>query len=186
MVETWRKLASQLLGDYRVFRLRQDVSRSPVTGRDHTFFVLETGDWVNVIPVTPEGKVILIRQYRHGTEEVTLEIPGGMVDAEDTSPAVSAERELMEETGYAAEAIIPIGRVAPNPAILNNCCHSFLAVNARPVGPTRFDGAEDITFELADTADIPHLITSGQISHALVIAAFYFYEQYRRQNSDHV
>jgi ADP-ribose pyrophosphatase len=182
MVETWRRLASQILGEYRVFRLRQDTSRSPVTGRDHTFFVLEAGDWVNVIPITPEGKVVLIRQYRHGTEEVTLEVPGGMVDEDDASPAVSAERELMEETGYAAEAIIPIGRVSPNPAILNNRCYSFLAVNARPVGPTRFDGAEDITFELVDTADIPNLIVSGQISHALVIAAFYFYEQYRRQN----
>jgi ADP-ribose pyrophosphatase len=180
-VQNWPKLESQELGDYYIFRLRQDISESPRTGRPHRFFVLESLDWINVIPVTSEGKVVLIRQYRHGSEEVTLEIPGGMVDAEDGSPAVAAARELFEETGYQAEEIIPLGQVRPNPAFLNNTCYTFLALNARPVSIPQLDGSEDIQFELVDMEAIPDLVVSGQITHALVIAAFYHYEQYRRK-----
>ncbi len=180
MIERWRQIASKVLGDYRIFQLRQDTSVSPRTGKEHRFFVLETGDWVNIVPVTKEGKVVLIRQYRHGTEEVTLEIPGGMVDGEDGSPKESAGRELLEETGYQAEKLIHIGTVTPNPAILSNYCHTYLALNARPVAEPMMDGSEDIEFELVEAAEVPGMITSGQIQHALVIAAFYFYDQYQR------
>lgn len=180
MVEKWSKLESQVLGDYRVFRLRQETSRSPRTGREHSFFVLDTGDWINVVPITPEGKVVLIRQYRHGTEEVTLEIPGGMVDEKDGSPFEAARRELLEETGYAAEELVHIGTVTPNPAILNNRCHTFLAQNVRRVTSPQLDGSEDIELELVPGSAIPEMITSGQITHALVIAAFYFFERSRR------
>ena len=178
-IRHWPLTGSEVLGDFRVFRLRQDTRESPRTGRDHTFFVLDTGDWINVVPVTPDDKIVLIRQFRHGVEEVTLEIPGGMVDLWDESPIVSARRELLEETGYAAEEFIHIGTVTPNPAILNNRCHTFLARNARLISAPHMDGSEDIQTVLADAAEIPSLITSGTISHALVIAAFYFYDQYR-------
>ncbi len=182
MIEEWSKLDSQVLGDYRVFRLRQDTSRSPRTGREHHFFVLETGDWINVIPITREGQVVLIRQFRHAIEAVTLEIPGGMVDPDDGEPLETAKRELLEETGYQAEQVIHIGTMTPNPAILDNHCHTFLALNARPVAPPQPEGSEDIEFELVDISDIPELIASGQITHALVISAFYFFDQYRKRN----
>lgn len=181
MIKKWPTVHNELLGDYRVFQLRKVASRSPLTGRTHPFFVLDTADWVNVIPITVQGEVILIRQYRHGTQEVTLEIPGGMVHEGDDSAMASGARELREETGYAADTLIHIGTVAPNPAILNNHCHTYLALGCMPVGPPQLEGTEDIALELAPLADIPALITSGQISHALVIAAFYFYEQFRRQ-----
>lgn len=169
-----------MIGDYRIFRLRQDHVRSPHNGREFHFYVLEAPDWINVIPLTPEGKVVLIRQYRPGTEEVSLEIPGGMVDDEDGDPAETARRELLEETGYAAEEIISIGRVAPNPAIMDNHCHMFLARNARPVAEPQFDGAEYIELELVDLDEVPQLITDDCITHSLVVSAFYYYEQYRR------
>jgi 8-oxo-dGTP pyrophosphatase MutT (NUDIX family) len=178
-LELWDSIEKKELGDYYIFQLTQQRSRSPRNGREHSFYVLETPDWVNVIPVTPEGKVVLIRQYRVGVNQITLEIPGGMVDASDSSPAQSAERELLEETGYVAEEIIPIGKVTSNPAFINNYTHTFLALNARRIGETNFDSAEYIEFELANIDDIPALIASGQISHALVIAAFYHYENYK-------
>ena len=180
-VKKWPRLGSEIVGDYRIFRLRRDRAHSPHDGREFQFYVLEAPDWINVIPLTPEGKVVLIRQYRHGTEEISLEIPGGMVDEEDGSPAATARRELLEETGYAAEEVIPIGRVAPNPAFLDNCCHTFLARNARPIAEPQFDGAEYIELELVDLDEIPALITGGRITHALVVAAFYYYEQFRRR-----
>lgn len=179
MIKHWAKLRSKMLGDYRVFNLRQDTSRSPRTGQAHDFFVLETGDWVNVIPITPEGKVVLIRQFRQARETITLEIPGGMVDAADDSPKESAARELFEETGYQADELVHIGTVAPNPAILSNQCHTYLALNALAVGEPLLDGSEDIEIELVDLLEIDALITSGQIDHALVIAAFFFFSQYK-------
>lgn len=179
MVEEWQQLESKVVDDYRIFRLRQDRSRSPETGQAHHFYVLEAPDWINVIPLTPEGKVVLIRQYRHGTREVSLEIPGGMVDGVDEDPGRAATRELLEETGYRAAEMIPIGHVTPNPAFLDNRCYTFLAKDARPVALPQLDGTEDIELSLVDLSAIPTLISSGQITHALVIAAFYHHEQYR-------
>lgn len=183
MIAKWDKQRSNIIGDYRIFRLRQDDSRSPRTDRIHTFYVLETGDWVNIIPITPEGKVVLIEQFRHGNGDLTVEVPGGMVDPEDDSPAESAMRELREETGYIAESCVHLGSVTPNPAILNNQCHTFLAKGARQVQAPQFDGTEDIRVFEVDLAEIPEMIRHGRIHHALVVAAFYHLDNYLRQRA---
>ncbi len=179
MIENWKRLESEYRGSYKVFQVRQDRSRSPRSGEEHTFYVIESGDWVNIIPVTPEGQLVFIKQYRHGAAEVTLEVPGGMVDDGETA-AGAARREMREETGYDTEQIVYLGGVAPNPALQNNVCHSYLALDARPDGTQRLDGTEDIEVLLVDPADVPTLIVNGQITHALVVAAFYFFDQYRR------
>lgn len=185
MVKNWQKLESEIKGHFRIFTIRQDQSRSPRTGNTHNFFILEAKDWVNIIPITSEGKVVMIHQYRHGIEAVTLEIPGGEADPEDSSPAAAAERELLEETGYAVEVVIPIGKVTPNPAFLDNHCHTFLALGAKKVTTPQFDGSEDIAVQEIDLADIPSLVQNGRITHALVIAAFYHLDHYRQQNPTH-
>jgi 8-oxo-dGTP pyrophosphatase MutT (NUDIX family) len=178
MVEKWNETESKLVGDFRIFQARQVWRQSPRTGNVHTFYVLESQDWMNVVPLTPEGKVVMIHQYRHGTGEVTLEIPGGLVDNEDGDPAMTATRELREETGYEAREIIPIGRVCPNPAFLNNTCYSFLARDARLVTSPELEGAEDIAVEEIPLACIREFVRSGRITHSLTIAAFYHLENY--------
>jgi len=182
MVEKWNRVDSRGVADYRIFQVRQDTSRSPLTGRLSDFWVLEMAQWVNIIPLTPAGKVVLIRQYRHGIQEVCLEIPGGIAEEKDGPPAVAARRELIEETGYEVEKVIPIGRVSPNPAIQNNQCHSFLGLGAYPAGKQQLEGTEDISLEEVGLEEIPGLIVSGQIKHALVIVAFYLFEQFRKEN----
>jgi len=182
VIEEWEKLDSTPQGHYRVFEVRKDHARSPVSDQEYDFYIIESPDWVNVIPLTPDGEVVCIRQYRHGTEEITLEVPGGVVDPGDGGPAAAAWRELREETGYDAEAMIPLGAVAPNPAIQSNRCHSYLARGAYLDGAQALDGAEEIEVVLVDLDEVPGLITSGRITHALVVVAFYLFDQYRRRS----
>ena len=180
MIEPWTTLRRKALGDYKIFRLHQAERTSPTTGAAHTFHILEMPDWINVIPLTPEGEVVMIRQYRHGTETVTLEIPGGMADPEDGDIVEAARRELLEETGYAGDPLVSIGRVAPNPAIQDNYLHTFIAPNVRRIGPQDLQGAEEIAVEMVPLDDIPGLILAGRISHALVVSAFYLFDHHRR------
>jgi 8-oxo-dGTP pyrophosphatase MutT (NUDIX family) len=181
MVEYWKNISSEELADYHIFKLRRETRRSPRTGAEYSFFVLHTPDWVNVIPLTPEGKVVMIHQFRQGTAVKTLEIPGGMVDDGESDPSEAARRELLEETGYVAAELIHIGTVDPNPAFLDNQCHTYLALNARWQQSPQFDGSEDIAVEEVPLAEIAGLIGNGRITHALVVAAFYHYENYRQR-----
>jgi 8-oxo-dGTP pyrophosphatase MutT (NUDIX family) len=137
-----------------------------------------------VIPVTPDGRIVCVRQFRHGIDAVTLEIPGGVMDPDDPSPMATARREMREETGHDAESFVELGSVTPNPALFNNRCWTYLALNAHPRGAQALDGTEDIEVVYIHPADVPGLVAAGEISHALVVAAFYLYEQYRRAHPD--
>ena len=178
----WEIISSAIHQDFRIFNLRIDRAVSPRTGMAHDFYILESLDWVNVIPLTREKEVVLIRQYRHGTREVTLEIPGGIVEEGD-SPEEAARRELMEETGYRDTGMVSLGFVYPNPAFLNNRCHTFLAQGVRLAGGQDQDEKEDIEVILRPLDEIPRLIREAAITHSLVVAAFYrlFVEQWSGQ-----
>lgn len=175
-MEIWIRKESRPREQYSVFNIREDDIISPETGRQYTFHIIEADDWVNVVPITEDGQIVCVRQYRHGTGEITLETPGGVVDKGEL-PENTARRELLEETGYEAESIAHIGTVTPNPAIQNNRCHFYLANGCKRVAEQDLDGAELIDVVLVDPADIPQLILNGEINHALVVAAFYYLEQ---------
>ena len=169
----WEVLRSEIVYRCRLFALRRDQSRSVQSGRTSDFHVLETDDWVNVIPLTADQHVVMVRQYRHGIRDLTLEVPAGLMDAGDRSPAEAAGRELREETGYAASAVVPLGVVHPNPAILNNRCHMFVAHDVRCVGAPCWDETEEIGVETVPLSHIPKLIQEGEISNALTLVAFH-------------
>ncbi len=175
----WEIISSNRDRSYRVFSLRTDRAISPRTGKEHDFFILESSSWVNVIPLTPEQEVVLVRQYRHGTRDVTLEIPGGLVEETDT-PEQAARRELFEETGYRPLETCSLGTVHPNPAIQNNECYTFLAKDVFVDGGQQQDEREDIEVLLRPLSAIPRLIRDREITHSLVLAAFYrFFMEYR-------
>jgi ADP-ribose pyrophosphatase len=180
MVKPWTCIRSRTNQSYRVFSIRTDTTLSPRTGAEHEFYVIESGDWVNVIPLTADQQVVMIQQYRHGSKQITLEIPGGLVDPGDT-PESAASRELLEETGYQADAWKKIGAVNPNPAIFSNRCHTFLARNLTKVGNPTLDQAEDIDVVLFPLSEVPRLIRDGVIDHALVIAAFHWLDLEKRE-----
>ena len=180
MIDPWEEISSALQGDYEVFRVHRKICKSPRTGEEHAFHLIESPDWVNVLPVTADGRFVMIEQYRHGSQSVTLEIPGGLIDASDVSPAVAARREMIEETGFDTDQIGYLGVVSPNPAVQTNHCYAFIARGAEPVADQSLDGAEDIVVRMIEPAEVPGLIAEGRISHALVIATFYLYEHQRR------
>jgi 8-oxo-dGTP pyrophosphatase MutT (NUDIX family) len=170
----WRRQSSEIIADCRVFQVRRDLSVSPHRGSEHDFFVLESSDWINIIPLTAKGEVVMIEQYRHGSEEVTLEIPGGMVDGGE-SPQVAAAREMLEETGYAAtREVVSLGKVRPNPAIHNNWIHTFLARDVELRQKPVIESTEHTLVRLVPLADVPSLILDGTINHALVVVGFHW------------
>jgi len=173
-IKPWERLDSETIYSCRIFSLRKDRNRSPRDGRAHDFFVLESGEWVNIVPVTQNNEVVLIHQYRHGVDEITLEIPGGMVDPHDPSPLHAARREMQEETGYDSDDIVELGSIHPNPAIQNNRCHTFLARNVEKRFETQFDTTEETEVILVPAVELPTLVQQGKITHALVVTAFYW------------
>jgi ADP-ribose pyrophosphatase len=169
--KSWEELDRHLVSKARVFDLYAKRMRYP-RGED-LFYFLDSVDYVNVIPITHDNQVVLVKQYRHGVDVFGLEIPGGMVNDRNEAPEKAALRELEEETGYVSSEIVPLGWIHPNPAIQNNRCHIFLAKNVSCSGSQNLDQFEDITVHLYPLHEIPSLIERGVISHALIIASFF-------------
>lgn len=179
MIKPWQTIRSKLLGDFRIFQLRSDVRVSPRTGQEHDFVVLDSRDWVNVIALTPDHQLVLIEQFRVGSNTVELEIPGGLMDAGET-PVAAAVRELREETGYAGERARVLGKIFPNPAIQSNTCFTVLIENCRCVHPVEFDAGEDLQTRLVPATDAAKLVAEGSIRHSLVVVGLYFLDLWQR------
>ena len=183
MIHPWKKLSTKKLGDFRIFTIRSDAKISPRTGKEHDFFVLDSVDWVNVIAITPQNEIVLVEQFRHGSETVELEIPGGIMDVTDESPVATGVRELREETGYEGKNAQLIGKVFANPAIMSNTCFTVLVQNCDLRHDVKFDSGEDLITRLVPVSEIPDLVSSGKIAHSLVVVALYHFELWRKKNS---
>ncbi len=176
----WKVQSSEIILDCRIFQVRKDgvlfTKKSP---KPRDFFVLEGVSWCNVVPVLPNNKFLLVKQYRHGIRNVTIEFPAGLIDTTDKSPEDAGTRELLEETGYKAASSRVIGKVRPNPAIQTNWCYTILAWHLENTGKTDFDNFEDIEVIEASESEIEQMIEDGVMNHTLALNAWMFYQRLR-------
>jgi len=176
-IRRWLTVETRTVYCTPIFDLHRRRSSHPGRGQ-RDFFILEAPNWVNIIPLTDKDEVVMVRQFRHGIEDFTVELPGGMVDPDDPDPKEAARREMIEESGYDSEDIIELGRVHPNPAIQPNYCYSYLARNVHKVMKPVSQGAEETQVMLVPLREIPKMIASEKILHALTISAFSFFHVY--------
>ncbi len=166
----WELLDVERGPELPLFTPRFDILRNPRNGARKRGLVLSSTDWVNCVAVTVDGRLVMVRQYRIGIRARTVETPGGMVDAGETH-GEAARRELLEETGFAAEDWHYLGAVQPNPAIHDNLCHHWLADGVEPSAPQRLGHGEDIEVLLLSIDEVRAAIDRGELRHALALSA---------------
>jgi 8-oxo-dGTP pyrophosphatase MutT (NUDIX family) len=170
----WREIAHEFLARYRVFSVERSRAISPLDGAEHDFYRIQSSSWTQIIPITKDRQVVLVRQYRHGAGRVTLEIPGGLVaDGED--PGEAAMRECLEETGYRARNAVPLGVLSPNPALFANRLYGYVATDVEPESAIENDSVEQTEVVLVPIREIAGKMLSGEIDHALVVATLWRY-----------
>jgi len=175
MIKPWPIIESTKNFDTGLFSITTNRCPSPRTGQEHDFYVIDFPNWVQVIPITPDDKIVMVRQYRHGCGRIFLELPGGLIDENDLSPHQTAKRELLEETGYCAENLILLTRIYPQPAVLKNQGLTYLAKEVKKVAEPNLDATEDIEVCLVKLQKIPEMIRGGEINHGQTVMALSVY-----------
>lgn len=169
----WRVIASRHIHKDRWISVRADDCVTPDGVTVAPYYVLEYPDWVHVIAVTPDQKIVLIDQYRHALGGVSLEIPAGNIDPTDAGPIEAAARELVEETGYTADEYRLVTKLSPNPATHTNVIHVVLALNARKHSSQSLDPTEQITVSLMSCRDLVAGILLGDMIQALQVSSIF-------------
>lgn len=170
MVNKWKIVGEELGPNLPIFKIILQSVINPRSGAVHKHLRMESLDWVNIIAITKNQKIVVIWQYRTGIQKISMEIPGGSVD-EGEHHSVAAMRELAEETGYTSNRWTYLGSVEVNPATQNNLCHHYLAEDVEKTSDPEFDDGEDITVALYELGDIFNAIRSGEFAHSLALSA---------------
>ena len=180
-MDRWSILSKKTVLERRIFSVADmDCVLPSKKGIGHTFTVIESPDWINIVARTRDGKLIFVRQHRLGTDEVTLETTAGIIEKGE-DPAIAATRELAEETGYTSDSLQLLRTLDSNPAIMTNRTHFFFADNCIQSQNQELDREESIAVELYSIEDTMEMIRSGKINHSIIVTAlslFFFSRHY--------
>ena len=176
-IPVWRTLKKSVLASNPFLRVEEHHRREEDSHKEADFIIVDSRDWANICALTESGELVMIEQFRQGSETIELEIPGGIVES-DEEPGEAILRELLEETGYkptSSSEFKKIGEVYPNPAFINNSCHFYAITNVKLSGETNFDVHENIRVRLLKMDEVEQGVREGNIRHALVVAALYYF-----------
>lgn len=170
----WKTLSSEYLFNDQWFKVRKEICETPEGKIVNPYYVYEFPTWVGALPVTDDGKIVMVRQYRHALGETCIEIPGGCVDDTDKSFEEAVAREIMEETGYTFSSYEYLGRISPNPSTNSNLLHMFLARGGKKIAEQKLDGNEEIEVVLLSMDELKQLIREHQIVQAMHITCIMY------------
>ena len=174
-IEKWEVLKSEYLFKEPWFTARRDTVKLPNGNQIPAYYILEYPDWINVIAITKDGKFIFVRQYRHGLGQVNYELCAGVCEKEDDSPLQSAQRELLEETGYGNGQWTEYMVISANPSTMTNLTHCFLAKDVERISDQHLEATEDLSVHLLTLEEVRELLTTDQIKQALMAAPLWKY-----------
>ena len=166
----WQRLRSDPHAKTRIFDVSREIYLHPDRSKERDFFVINAPDWVNVLALTPDHRLVLVKQFRYGIDEFSLEIPGGVIDRGEDC-VVAGVRELREETGYVGARARLLGSVHPNPAMQNNRCHLVLVEEAQLAADLEWDPDEELETTLMPVDEVYATAYRGGITHAMVLDA---------------
>jgi ADP-ribose pyrophosphatase len=172
-MEKWQILKSQMIIDHQWCQVRQDQVKLPHGQIIDDFFVNVRPDIALILPLTCQNEIVFVKQYRHGVGEILLELPAGAFLPEEENPILAAKRELVEETGYIADDLIPLGILYDNPVKDTNKIHLFLAKNVHKSGEQTLDITEDIEVILIPINQVMTMINQGKITVSGTITAIF-------------
>jgi 8-oxo-dGTP pyrophosphatase MutT (NUDIX family) len=170
----WKKIGVRSVARTRIFEVQGVEYQHPQHATPREFSVINAPDWVNVVALTPAHELVLVRQFRYGTDDFSLEIPGGMIEPGE-DPLAAGLRELQEETGFTGGRARLLGGVHPNPAMQNNRCHFVLAEGVVRTAALAWDENEEMAITTRPVDEVYALAFAGGITHALVLDALLFF-----------
>lgn len=172
-MKKWKTLESHLLFHSSYARFRKEVCELADGRIMQNYYVLDIRDWVNVVAITRENQIVLVRQYRHAAKNITIEIPGGAIDGDGESPEMAARRELLEETGFKAGDQIFASKHYPNPALQSNQLWTYVFIGCEKISEPEWDEFEEMEIELVSFSQLKQRVHEGEISHSLILASLF-------------
>ena len=170
----WKTLSSEYIFNDRWFKVRKEKCETPEGIIVDPYYVYDFPTWVGALPVTEDGKLVMVRQYRHALGETILEIPGGCVDDTDKDFEEAVARELLEETGYIFSSYEYLGRISPNPSTNSNLLHMFLAKGGRKVASQKLDKNEVMEVVLLSVDELKQLLRENKIIQSMHVSCILY------------